>query len=58
MLHSGCPPPPPQVCLVLCSCVVVLRWKDMLLAHSLLPQIEALDRGQELVASFVNPASK
>ncbi|GLC42109.1 hypothetical protein PLESTM_001292300 [Pleodorina starrii] len=45
------------VCLVLCSCAVVLRWKDVLLSYYLLPKIEAMEKGPELVANFVNPMS-
>ncbi|GIL83622.1 hypothetical protein Vretifemale_12289 [Volvox reticuliferus] len=46
-----------MVCLVLCSCAVLLRWKDILLSHYLLPHVEAMDKGPELVANFFNPAS-
>ncbi|KAG2442036.1 hypothetical protein HYH02_009828 [Chlamydomonas schloesseri] len=39
------------------GCAVFLRWKDVLVAYGVKTYVEQLDKGQELVQSFVNPAS-
>ncbi|KAG2440782.1 hypothetical protein HXX76_003638 [Chlamydomonas incerta] len=39
------------------GCAVCLRWKDVLVAYGVRTYVEQLDKGQELVQNFVNPAS-
>ncbi|PNH07872.1 hypothetical protein TSOC_005651 [Tetrabaena socialis] len=39
------------------GCAVLLRWKDVMVAYFVRQHIEGLDKGQELVLNFVNPAS-
>ncbi|PNW80777.1 hypothetical protein CHLRE_07g329300v5 [Chlamydomonas reinhardtii] len=39
------------------GCAVCLRWKDVLVAYGVKTYLEQLDKGQELVQNFINPAS-
>lgn len=43
--------------MVLFGSAVVLRWKDIMVSYMVREYVESLDKGSELVASFVNPAS-
>ncbi|GFR51835.1 hypothetical protein Agub_g14298 [Astrephomene gubernaculifera] len=39
------------------GCAVLLRWKDSLVSYFVRQHVEGLERGQEVVQNFINPAS-